>query len=90
MLEIIMNSLKEMSVVENITGQVSDQVYNSVLRLDESHWGETLPASEIMKRLGLFHRPAFGKNYLQSLDAKQSLMMLTSNTGRNEWNTSRG
>lgn len=57
-----------MSVAENITDQVtdqvSDQVEGPVLRLTTVIGDETLPASEIMKRLGLSHRPTFSKNYL--------------------------
>lgn len=68
MLEIIRDSLKEMSVVGNITDQVSDQdadqVGDSVKRLLAAIGAETLSAVEIMKRLGLSHRPTFRKNYL--------------------------
>lgn len=57
-----------MSVVKNITDQVSDQdtdqVDDPILRLLTVIGDETLPASEIMKRLGLSHRPTFRKNYL--------------------------
>ena len=57
-----------MSVVKNITDQVSDQdtdqVDDPVRRLLMAIGDETLPASEIMKRLVLSHRPTFRKNYL--------------------------
>ena len=64
MLEIIRDSLKEMSVIGNITDQVTDQVDDPVRRLLMAIGDENLPASEIMKRLGLSHRPTFRKNYL--------------------------
>ena len=68
MLEIIRDSLKEMSVAGSVTDQVSDQdadqVDDSVKRLLAAIGDETLSASEIMKRLGLSHRPTFRKNYL--------------------------
>ncbi len=68
MLEIIRDSLKELTVARNISDQVSDQdadqVDASVKRLLAIIGNETLPASEIMKRLGLSHRPTFRKNYL--------------------------
>ena len=57
-----------MSVVKNITDQVSDQdtdqVDGPVRRLLTVIRDEAIPASEIMKRLGLSHRPTFRKNYL--------------------------
>ena len=68
MLEIIRDSLKELTDARNISDQVSDQdadqVDASVKRLLAIIGNETLPASEIMKRLGLSHRPTFRKNYL--------------------------
>ena len=67
-LEIIRDSLKELTDARNISDQVSDQdadqVDASVKRLLAIIGNETLPASEIMKRLGLSHRPTFRKNYL--------------------------
>ncbi len=68
MLEIIRDSLKEMSVDGSVTDQVNDQdtdqVDDSVKRLLAAIGAETLSAAEIMKRLGLSHRPTFRKNYL--------------------------
>ena len=68
MLEIIRDSLKEMSVGGSVADQVSDQdadqVDDSVKRLLAAIGAETLSAAEIMKRLGLSHRPTFRKNYL--------------------------
>lgn len=68
MLEIIRDCLKEMSVGGSVTDQVSDQdtdqVDDSVKRLLAAIGAETLSAAEIMKRLGLSHRPTFRKNYL--------------------------
>ena len=68
MLEIIRDSLKEMSVVESVSDQVgdqdADQVDDSVKRMLAAIGDETISASEIMKRLGLSHRPTFRRNYL--------------------------
>ena len=68
MLEIIRDSLKEMSVAGSVSDQVgdqdTDQVDDSVKRLLAAIGEETLAASEIMKRLGLSHRPTFRRNYL--------------------------
>ena len=59
MLEIIRDSLK----VVSITGS-SDQVGKPVARLLAALGSEELSAMELMKRLGLSHRPTFRKNYL--------------------------
>lgn len=64
MLEIIRDSLREASETEDNSDQVSDQVGNSVARLLSVLGDEQLSALELMKRLGLSHRPTFRKNYL--------------------------
>ncbi len=68
MLEIIRDSLKKVTVVGRSTDQDSDQVAvqdQSPVRLLLSALGDdTLSASELMKQLGLSHRPSFRKNYL--------------------------
>lgn len=68
MLEIIRDSLKEVTVVGRSTDQDSDQVTDqdkpSVARLLSVLGNDMLSAAEIMKRLGLSHRPTFRKNYL--------------------------
>lgn len=64
MLEIIRDSLKEISVIGNNADQVGDQVSDQVKKLLVALGGETLSASELMTRLGLSHRPTFRKNYL--------------------------
>ena len=69
MLEIILDSLKELTVADRSTDQVSDQVTDQVtdqgaqllLALED----DTLSAAELMNRLSLSHRPSFRKNYLK-------------------------
>lgn len=68
MLEIIRDSLKEVTVVGRVTDQDGDQVTDQdktpVGRLLSVLGNDTLSAAEIMERLGLSHRPTFRKNYL--------------------------
>lgn len=67
MLEIIRDTLKDTTVVGRSTDQDSDQVTDqdsSINRLLAALGDEELSAAEIMKRLGLSHRPTFRKNYL--------------------------
>ena len=68
MLEIIRDSLIEVTVVGHSTDQVGDQVGDQVNspieRLLSVLGNETLSASELMQRLGLSHKPTFRKNYL--------------------------
>ena len=60
-LEIIRDTLKN---TDQASDQVTDQVNIPVQRLLSVLGNETLSAAEIMKRLGLSHRPTFRKNYL--------------------------
>ena len=68
MLEIIRDSLKEVTVVGRFTDQdsdqVTDQVKTPVNRLLSALGNEVLSATELMQRLSLSHRPTFRKNYL--------------------------
>ena len=68
MLEIIRDSLLEITVVGSSSDQDSDQVNDQdetcVKRLLARLGEDTLSAVEIMERLGLSHRPTFRKNYL--------------------------
>lgn len=68
MLEIIRDSLTEITVVGRSTDQGSDQVTVQdkmpVERILSALSDETLSATELMERLGLSHRPTFRKNYL--------------------------
>lgn len=67
MLEIIRDTLKDTIVVGRSTDQDSDQVIDQdspINRLLAALGNEELSAAEIMKRLGLSHRPTFRKNYL--------------------------
>ena len=61
MLEIIRDTLRN---TDQVGDQATGQVDSSVQRLLSVLGDETLPATEIMKRLGLSHRPTFRKNYL--------------------------
>ena len=68
MLEIIRDSLEEVTVVGRSTDQDSDQVTDQdkspVDRLLDVLGDDALSAAELMERLGLSHRPTFRKNYL--------------------------
>jgi Fic family protein len=68
MLEIIRDSLQEVTVVgaktDQDSDQDSDQDKSPVERLLNVIGEETLSATELMKRMGLSHRPTFRKNYL--------------------------
>ncbi len=72
MLEIIRDSLKRLSLAENDTDQVDDQVTDQVgyyaddniKRLLALLGSASLSAVELMEGLGLKHRPAFRQNYL--------------------------
>ena len=67
MLEIIRATLKDTPVVGRSIDQDSDQVTDQdspINRLLSVLGNEELSAAEIMKRLGLSHRPTFRKNYL--------------------------
>lgn len=67
MLEIIRDTLKDTTVVGRSTDQDGDQVTNQdspINRLLAALGDEELSAAEIMKSLGLSHRPTFRKNYL--------------------------
>lgn len=69
MLEIIMDSLKEVTVVGRSTDQDSDQVTDQdklpVERLLSVLGNDILSAAQLMERLNLSHKPTFRKNYLQ-------------------------
>ena len=72
MLEIIRESLKRLSLAENDTDQVDDQVTDQVgyyaddnmKRLLALLGSASLSAVELMEGLGLKHRPTFRQNYL--------------------------
>lgn len=67
MLEIIRDTLKDTTVVGRSADQDSDQVTDqddTINRLLAVLGEEELSAAELMKRLGLSHRPTFRKNYL--------------------------
>ena len=68
MLEIIKDSLNKIKVIGNGTDQDSDQVTDQdklpVERLLTALGDKTLSATQLMKLLGLSHRPTFRQNYL--------------------------
>lgn len=68
MLEIIRDSLTEVTVVGRSTDQdsvqVIDQEKTSPERLLSALGNDTLSAADLMVRLGLSHKPTFRKNYL--------------------------
>lgn len=69
MLEIIMDSLKEVTVVGRSTDQDSDQVTDQdklpVERMLSVLGNDILSAAQLMERLNLSHKPTFHKNYLK-------------------------
>ena len=64
MLEIILDTLKETSVVGNAESDEPNMLSPSIRKLMEALGNEELSAVEIMERLGISHRPTFRKNYL--------------------------
>ncbi|MEA5020719.1 MAG: ATP-binding protein [Gordonibacter sp.] len=51
-------------VTDQVTNQVTDQVTDQVRRVLVALEEETLSAVELMKKLGLSHRPTFKANYI--------------------------
>lgn len=80
MLEIIRDSLMEVTIVGRSADQDSDQVTDQdkvpIKRLLSVLGDETLSAAELMERLGLSHKPTFRKNYLNPA-LKQKLIERT-------------
>lgn len=76
MLEIILDTLKETTVVVKAEKDGTDKLSPSVQKLLDAMGDEELSAAEIMDRLGLSHRPTFRTNYLNpALD--QGLIEMT-------------
>ena len=67
-LEIIRDSLTEITVIGRSTDQDSDQVTDQdktpIERILSALGDDTLSATDLMERLGLSHKPTFRKNYL--------------------------
>lgn len=67
-LEIVKNSINELTVIgypsDQVSDQVSDQDKTPIDRLLAVLGNETLSALELMKRLSLSHRQSFRKHYL--------------------------
>jgi Fic family protein len=64
MLEIILDTLKETTVVGKAEKDGTDRLSPPVQKLLDALGDEELSAAEIMDRLGLSHRPTFRTNYL--------------------------
>ncbi len=62
LLQVILDTLQNTTVVGN--DEVEEQKDPLVDKLQEAIGKDTLSATEIMKRLGLSHRPTFRQNYL--------------------------
>lgn len=65
MLEIIWDTLKEITILGNQTDQETDQDDEPVSKLLKVLGDDTVSAVTLMKRLNLSHKPTFRKNYLQ-------------------------
>lgn len=64
MLEIILDTLRETTVVGNAEESTKAAANSYIQKLLHVLGDEELSAAEIMRRLGLSHRPTFRKNYL--------------------------
>ena len=64
MLEVLLDTLKETTVVGDASDSAGKLENPSVQKLLDVLGDEALSATEIMERLGLSHRPTFRKNYL--------------------------
>lgn len=64
MLEVILDTLKETTVVGNTDAAAEETANPSVQKLLNVLGDKELSATQIMERLGLSHRPTFRKNYL--------------------------
>jgi len=76
MLEIIADTLKQITVVGNAESTPQPNMTVQVVKLLEALGDEALSAFEIMKRLGLSHRPTFRKSYLNPA-LEQGLIKMT-------------
>ena len=75
-LEIILDTLKETTVVGKTGNDVTASLSPSVKKLLDAMGDEELSATEIMERLELSHRPTFRKNYLNPA-LEQELIEMT-------------
>lgn len=76
MLEIILDTLKETTVVGETDGDERSRLSPAVRKLIDALGDDELSAAEIMGRLGLSHRPTFRKNYLNPA-LEQGLIEMT-------------
>ncbi|MCC8356381.1 MAG: Fic family protein [Oscillospiraceae bacterium] len=75
-LEIILDTLKETSVVGNSAPAQSTEPQTAIEKLLSALGDEELSAAELMKHLGLSHRPTFRENYLNPA-MEQGLVEMT-------------
>ena len=64
MLELIRDTLRGIELVGDTPGLDATELPDTVKRLLSVMKNEALSAIELMKRLGLAHRPTFRRNYL--------------------------
>ncbi len=64
MLSALLDAIHEAAAIGQASDQVSDQVIDQVAALIRAIGAGELSANELMKMLGLSHRPTFRKNYL--------------------------
>ena len=64
MLQIILDTLKEITIVGNTASIEDNPISENVQALLDALGNEVLSAKELMEQLGLSHRPTFRKNYL--------------------------
>ena len=74
MLEIILDTLRETTVVGN-AGETVKKTNHSVQKMLDVLGDEELSTAQIMERLDLSHRPTFRKNYLNSALAQGVIEM---------------
>lgn len=75
MLEILLDTLRETTVVGDATDPAGKSGNPYVQKLLDVLGDEVLSATEIMERLGLSHRPTFRKNYLVPALAQRIIEM---------------
>jgi len=75
MLQIILDTLQETTVVGAVGQQKQQEAATGVQRLLDVLGAQELSAVEIMERLGLVHKPSFRKNYLNPALEQGAIVM---------------
>ena len=75
MLQIILDTLQETTVVGAVGQQKQQEAATGVQRLLAVLGAQELSAAEIMERLGLVHKPSFRKNYLNPALEQGAIVM---------------